>query len=78
MSYLAKVATVVTSPVLAWATVRRRPRDCRSRQTEYADRRVVVQNLVSAGTNADGNEASPFHGYYFRILTGDSGVDNTR
>ena len=29
-----------------------------------------VQGLLSAGvTNGDNNESSPFHGYYFRILT---------
>jgi hypothetical protein len=32
-----------------------------------------AQGLVSAGaTNADGNRSSPFHGYYFRVVTGNS------
>jgi hypothetical protein len=35
--------------------------------------RQYVLNLVSASTtNAGGNESSPFHGYYFRIVTADS------
>jgi hypothetical protein len=38
-----------------------------------------AQSLVTAGAvNADNNEVSPFHGYYFRILTRDSGTANTR
>jgi len=32
-----------------------------------------AQNLVSVGkTNADGNDSPPFHGYYFRLVNGDS------
>ncbi|HVR27692.1 MAG TPA: DUF2950 family protein [Candidatus Polarisedimenticolia bacterium] len=32
-----------------------------------------VQGLLSAGaTNGDSNESSPFHGYYYRIVTGNS------
>jgi hypothetical protein len=35
--------------------------------------RQYVLGLVSASTtNAKGNESSPFHGYYFRIVTADS------
>jgi hypothetical protein len=35
--------------------------------------RQYVLGLVSASTtNAGGNESSPFHGYYFRIVTADS------
>jgi len=38
-----------------------------------------AQSLVTAGAvNADNNEVSPFHGYYFRILARDSGTGNTR
>jgi hypothetical protein len=34
-----------------------------------------AQGLVSGGTtNAGANESSPFHGYYFRIVTGNSAV----
>jgi hypothetical protein len=34
-----------------------------------------AQNLVTGGsTNADGDRPSPFHGYYFRTLTGASAV----
>jgi hypothetical protein len=32
-----------------------------------------AQDLLSSGTtNADSHEASPFHGYYFRVVTGNS------
>jgi Protein of unknown function (DUF2950) len=32
-----------------------------------------AQNLVSAGkTNADSNDSSPFHGYHFRLVNGNS------
>jgi len=35
-----------------------------------------AQDLVSAGTtNADSNASSPFHGYYFRLVKGDSAVE---
>src|SRR5882672_1193604 len=38
-----------------------------------------AQSLVTAGAvSADINEVSPFHGYYFRILTRESGTGNTR
>jgi hypothetical protein len=36
-----------------------------------------VQGLLSAGvTNGDNNESSPFHGYYFRIVTDNSAARN--
>ncbi|HXP40922.1 MAG TPA: DUF2950 family protein [Candidatus Acidoferrales bacterium] len=36
-----------------------------------------VQGLLSAGvTNGDNNESSPFHGYYFRIVTDNSAAQN--
>jgi Protein of unknown function (DUF2950) len=36
-----------------------------------------VQGLLSAGaTNGDNNESRPFHGYYFRIVTGNSVARN--
>ena len=36
-----------------------------------------VQGLFSAGaTNGGNNESSPFHGYYFRIVTGNSAAAN--
>jgi nitrite reductase/ring-hydroxylating ferredoxin subunit len=36
-----------------------------------------VQGLLSAGaTKGDNNESSPFHGYYFRIVTGNSAAAN--
>jgi DUF2950 family protein len=37
-----------------------------------------VQGLLSAGvTNSDKNESSPFHGYYFRIVTDNSADGNS-
>jgi hypothetical protein len=37
-----------------------------------------AQSLVTAGAvNADNSEVSPFHGYYFRILTRGSGAGST-
>jgi hypothetical protein len=36
-----------------------------------------VQGMLSAGgTNGDNNESSPFHGYYFRIVTDNSAAQN--
>jgi len=36
-----------------------------------------AQNLVSAGTtNADSNASSPFHGYYFRLVNGNSAAES--
>ena len=36
-----------------------------------------VQGLLSAGaTNGDNNESRPFHGYYFRMMTGNSVARN--
>jgi hypothetical protein len=38
-----------------------------------------AQGLITAGTaNADTNESSPYHGYYFRIVTGNSAAGTNR
>jgi DUF2950 family protein len=44
---------------------------------EHDSIRQYVQGLLSAGaTNGDNNESRPFHGYYFRIVTGNSVARN--
>jgi len=37
-----------------------------------------AQNLVSAATNANSNGSSSFHGYYFRIVNGNSAAATSR
>jgi hypothetical protein len=50
-----------------------------ARPASYDPITQFAQSLVSAGTtNADSNNSSPFHGYYFRLVNGNSAVgDNS-
>ena len=48
-------------------------KDQDARPASYDPITQFAQNLVSAGaTNASSNDSAPFHGYYFRLVSGNS------